>query len=193
MFKKLLSLFNKKQPWEKQLNESFERFNNRPIYKVLNIDIIANTHDDGIEQLIFDNISQVIGDMKGTEFKTVSKLSPAQQALYSTWLVEAEVNNGGFNQFYFNSSGEFANMAVGGFNQFGLTKYAELVQKANQLFTSIKPDLEKYNDGSMEGFMESYDENPLNELDKEFYNLQTEESVGKARIGYIRFHPEEFI
>lgn len=42
-------------------------------------------------------------------------------------MVEGEVNNGGFNQFYFNSSGQLPTWA---FEIIGANKFAELVQKA---------------------------------------------------------------
>lgn len=193
MFKKIFSLFRKKQPWEKQLDESMKVFNSRPIYKVLTVDIIKNTDDDELEQLVFDNICEIIGEMQGTEFEDVSKLSFAQQALYSTWVVEAEVNNGGFNQFYFNPSSEFAYMAVGGFKLFGLIKHAELLEKSNKLFIQKKPDLEKYNDGTLDSFSESYNEKLFDSFDEEFYKLEEENNISDARIGYIKLHPEEFI
>ncbi len=135
----------------------------------------------------------MIGQSGKEEFEAVKDLSVGQRASYAVWLVEAEVNNGGFNQFYHNSSGVFAEMDTEAFRIFGAAKFADLMEKANKLYSSIKPELEKKLDGSMESFSKSYEDNPLNDLDTEFYALYSEENLNKLRIDYIRSHINEFI
>ena len=96
-----------------------------------------------MEQTIIDGIYRLISMSRDGELNAVEELSPGQRALYVTWLVEGEVNNGGFNQFYFNSSGQFSGMAVDGFRLFGANKFADLMQRANTTYESIKDDLQK--------------------------------------------------
>ena len=45
--------------------------------------------------------------------------------------------------------------------------------------------------GTVEAFSESYKDNPLNKLDKHFYDLK--EDVAGLRLKYIREHPELFV
>src|SRR5947207_15596575 len=51
-----------------------------------------------------------------------ANLTLAEQTLHCVWWVEAEVNNGGFHQYYWNSSGDEANEAVTALERTGLLK-----------------------------------------------------------------------
>ncbi|MFD2245355.1 DMP19 family protein [Pontibacter ruber] len=171
----------------------FEDFQNRTIYKKLTPEILKDIPNDQLEQTIYDNIYEIIGYDYENEFQNVQKLTKGQQAFVSTWLVEVEVNNGGFNQFYFNSSGQYAYMAVDGFETVGALKFAELMKEANKIYASIKSDLEKFDDSTLESFSESYKENPLNNLDDQFYDQDKAEPLWKFRVKYIRENIDQFI
>jgi len=172
------------------LEKSFEEYHNRKIYKKLTTEILDSIPDDKLEQTIFDNIYEIIGDDYKNELKNVKKLTKGQQAFFSTWIIEGEVNNGGFNQFFFNSSGQYAEMSEIGFKTIGAEKFSELTSRANKIYSENKKRLEEFDDGTMESFSESYKDNPLNDLDTEFYNLT--ESVSELRIKYIRNNIREF-
>lgn len=193
----ILSFFGcKKQPEkskdEIEMDKILDDWNNRKIYKVLTSEIIDKIPDDELEQAVFDNIYENIKNDFDNEFENLNKLSNGQQAFWSTWVLEGEVNNGGFNQFYFNSSGQFFKMAEIGFKTIGAEKYAELNTRANKIYAENKERLEEFDDGTMESFSESYKDNPLNKLDDEFYDLGDKESVSELRIKYIREHKTEF-
>ncbi|MEK6152565.1 DMP19 family protein [Flavobacteriaceae bacterium 3-367] len=177
---------------EIEMDKAFEEWNNRPIYKVLTTEILDKISDDMLEQTVFDNIYEIIGDDYKNELKNIQGLSPGQQAFWSTWVLEGEVNNGGFNQFYFNSSGQYSKMAEVGFKTIGAEKFADLTIRANNIYNENKERLEEFDDGTMESFSESYKDNPLNELDTEFYALGETESISGLRIKYIRDHVSEF-
>lgn len=157
----------------------------------LNVEQIKNLKDESIEFDIHDSIISQFNQEEWNDSEIIPKLSKAQQAFYITWEVESEVNNGGFNQFYFNSSGQWADKAVNAFLFFGATKHADLMDRANKIYHKIKPDLDKANDGSLENFSKTYKDNPLNALDDEFYKIG--EPLQQMRIKYIRQHPEEFV
>ncbi|MEM6892483.1 MAG: DUF4375 domain-containing protein [Bacteroidota bacterium] len=176
-----------------QTKNSIDEFKNRKIYKELTTEILDSIPDDKLEQAIFDNIYEIIGDDYENELSNVTKLSKGQQAFFSTWIIEGEVNNGGFNQFYFNSSGQYAEMAETGFMRIGAEKFSELTKRANRIYLENKERLEEFDDGTTESFSESYKGNPLNDLDTEFYNLYDFEKIGELRIKYIRENKNEFI
>ena len=176
-----------------QTKNSIDEFKNRKIYKELTTDILDSIPDDKLEQAIFDNIYEIIGDDYENELNNVKKLSKGQQAFFSTWIIEGEVNNGGFNQFYFNSSGQYAEMAESGFMTIGAEKFSELTKRANKIYFENKKRLDEFDDGPMESFSESYKENPLNDLDTEFYTLYDSEKIGELRIKYIRENINELI
>ena len=80
-----------------------------------------------------------------------------------------------------------------GFRLFGANKFADLMQRANTTYESIKDDLQKFNDGTIESFSKSYENNPLSEIDRLFYQIYQEENLSQFRIKYIRSHTEEFV
>lgn len=160
---------------------------------VLTLDQISKMEDEALEQAIFDNISinMESGFHDGRE--SVQSLSSGKRAVYVTWVVEGEVNNGGFNQFYYNASGKLADMGEESFKTIGAMKHATLMREANVVYEKIKGRLEKFNDGTIESFSKSYEGNPLNELDDKFYDLEESEPIGQLRINFIRAHAQEFV
>lgn len=179
-------------PTTQEILNSVDDFINRPIYKELTTEIIDSIDDNDLEQVVIDNIYEQVGNNYKKEFSNVQKLTKGQQAMFAVWWVEAEVNNGGFNQFYFNPSGQYAEMAEDGFQLFGASKFANLMRRANKVYAENRERLEEFDDGTMESFSESYKDNPLNALDEEFYELYNSESLNQLRIAYIREHPTEF-
>jgi hypothetical protein len=183
---------NEKSEMDLLIEKSVDEFNNRKIYKKLTPEIITTIPDDKLEQAIMDNIDTYFENGEHYTLNKISKLTKGQQAVFSTWWLEAEVNNGGFNQFYFNSSGQYAEMAEIGFKTIGAEKFSELTLRANNIFTENKERLEEFDDGTMESFSESYKDNPLNDLDTEFYKLYDSENISDLRIKYIRENNKEF-
>ena len=175
-----------------EILKSVDDFQNRPIYKSLTPEIISNVKNEELEQAILDNIVAKIDD-ESEEREIVKSLTPGQRAIYVTMIVESEVNNGGFNQFYYNSSGQLADMMEEAFKTIEAGQFTDLARQANLIYAEIKVDLEKYKDGTMESFSESYKDNPLNDLDDKFYTLGEDEALSKIRIKYIRNNVKEFV
>jgi hypothetical protein len=61
------------------------------------------------------------------------ELNPAEQALIGTWELANEVYNGGFMQYFYNSSGEHAVSMVGVLRSFGALGAAAIVEEAINL------------------------------------------------------------
>lgn len=61
-------------------------------------------------------------------------LSPARRAVILAHDLECEVNNGGFDQYYLNSSGDGAHAAPEALRMLGLPQIAAMVEKANGVF-----------------------------------------------------------
>lgn len=178
--------------YKDEVSRSIEKFKNRPIYKTLTAEIISSVNDNELGQTIFDSIATNLSPDQD-EKEIVKTMTTGQRAIYVTWIVEAEVNNGGFNQFYFNPSGELAAMTEDAFKTIGAIRFAELARMANELYESIKDDLKEYDDGTVERFSESYQDNPLNDLDGKFYELYKDEPLQNMKVKYIRENLGEFI
>lgn len=106
---------------------------------------------------------------------------------------EAEVNNGGFNQFYFNPSGQFYEHIPEALKLVGATQFADLTNRANETFEKENRKITKHQDRTLEGFSKSYDDNQLNKFDDEFYDLHKVEHLQQLQIDFIRKNKKEFI
>lgn len=178
---------------KRKTDQILNEFMNRKIYKQLSKEIIEQTSDENLIQTIYDNIETHFSENELYKSENIKKLSKGQQAIFSIWVLEAEVNNGGFNQLYFNWDYAYAQMAYEGLKYIKADKFAELVKKANQTYIEIKETLDQQNDGTIEGFMNSYEDNPLNKFDEEFYELYKNENLHNIQIKYIRKNYSEFV
>ena len=177
---------------EQQLHAALEEFKNRKIYRKLSLETLAAISDDKLEQAIIDFIAERITANDGDEQQTLKSLSLGFRVVYSTWLVEAEGNNGGFNQFFWNSSGEYAEDAVQGFALIGAPGLSTLMRQAieinernSQRIAALKQR------GTLEAFSESYENDPFSALDRRFF--EPEVDVSELRIKYIRANPNLFV
>ena len=175
-----------------QMDESISAFQNRKIYKEFTEQDIDTISDDKILQSVFDNLSEKQPSDYEKEYETVMSWNEARQAIYIIWILEAEVNNGGFNQFYFNSSGQFYKRLPGALKLVGADQFANLTERANQIYEENKDRLEEFDDGTMESFSDSYKDNPLNDLDTEFYELYKSENLEQIQVKFIKSNKSKF-
>jgi hypothetical protein len=178
---------------EEQIAKSIEDFKNRPIHKVLTEQIIDTTSDDNLLFSVFESLSAKLPTDYEKEYETVMTWNKSRQAIYMIWLLEAEVNNGGYNQFYFNSSGKFYKQLPDALKLVGANKFRDLTIRANNTYEKENSKITKHQDGTIEGFSKSYDDNPLNKFDDEFYDLYHKEDLQQIQVDFIRKHKTEFI
>jgi hypothetical protein len=180
------------EDWRRRLDEAMKRFQTRRIYTSFDIVALRAIPDDEIEQALFDYASRIVWDTKERRLENFHSMPIGIQALCSTWMVDAEVNNGGFNQYFWNSSGAFAEEAVDGFVFFGATELAALMREAIALAHSEANQRGRFKrENTLEAFSESYKHTKLGELDQRYYKLA--ENFGKLRINVIRERPEQFV
>lgn len=180
-----------KDEMDKLLEESMNDFKNRPIFSKLSTKNIDTTSDEKLLQLIFDNLNTKLPENYEKKYETVMSWNESRQAIYIVWWLDAEVNNGGYNQYYFNPSGQFYKHAPKMLRLIKAYKYADLTEKANKINDSISKNEAAAE--SLEEFSESYENNPLNEIDREFYKLSNEENLNQLQIDFIRKNKDDFI
>src|SRR4051812_43622159 len=99
------------------------------------------------------------------EARALDQLPPGMRAIYATWVVDAEVLHGGFNQFFFNRKRVFAGEALGGYEMLSAEDYADVMRAAIATFEVERPALSAYHEsGSLEAFGESYEHTKLGEV-----------------------------
>lgn len=102
------------------------------------------------------------------------ELDEIEKYLFMVGKILMEVNNGGFDQYFFNTDGIYARETLQFLNLIDEIKISNLLFKAVSIFDTDKSDDEKYDE--------------FNGLDKEFYELSStdyEDFYNKC-ICYIR-------
>ena len=120
-----------------------------------------------------------------------SGLALAEQHYYAVSLLEGEIYNGGFDQYFGNSSGEHCTEACAGLLALGATQTLALVEEARRLLFGTQPV--PNDQGLRQLSMPTYDDPPdlaciaaLDSLDTQFY-LDTEQ-LDERLLQYAREH-----
>ncbi len=168
-----------------------EEFENRTIYSTLDADVLTSIPDDKLEQAIIDYISIQVGDDWENSDEIIGDLPDSFRGVYATWVLEAQVNNGGFNQYFWNGYGYFADDAISAFEAYGTSEYAEVTKKAVAMYLSEIDAHQEFRDrGTLDAFSESYKHTELGDVDGEFWDI--EQNLSELRIAYVRANPEQF-
>jgi hypothetical protein len=99
-------------------------------YKVISREVLGGISDTELVAAVMEYVDFRIGDDYEHEYKIVTGLSKGFQAIYCTSCVEGEVYNGGFNQYFWNPSGQFRREALEGYTLLGANEHAAIVQEA---------------------------------------------------------------
>ena len=101
-----------------------------------------------------------------------AKLPIQKREIYKTYLLEMEVNNCGFSQFYSNRGYELAEDIPQFMEIIGAQKHGEIVKGANNYFITSKID--------------SLEENLLDKFDERFYLESNMNNMLKLQMNYIK-------
>ncbi|WP_320814931.1 DMP19 family protein [Flavobacterium sp.] len=123
-------------------------------------------------------------------YEDFENLNEAEKTFLYVEILEAEINNGGFDQYFFNSSGDYANETLESLKKIGAHKTAKLVEEAFSYFpeTPIPKDNNK-----RRKLLENIDtktSEKWNELEDKFYLY--EENIGGLALEYVRRNKAEF-
>ena len=95
-----------------------------------------------------------------------ANLSKAEQVFVAVWELEAEINNGGFSQYYWNSAGDQGALVPDALETIGAPTMAGIVRRTNALF----PNGPSADRDEREAFLSSAG----SELDEQFDSLTDE-------------------
>lgn len=117
-------------------------------------------------------------------------LNEHERVLYAVQVLEEEVNNGGFSQFVYNSSGDLAGEVVSAFTAIGAVKTAAICQKALSAFGTELPTDRKERQELLEQLESDGIDDILNECDDAFYEY--EEDLAQLNYEYIMKNRSSF-
>lgn len=123
----------------------------------------------------------------------IEKLNSSQKTVLFVENLEREVNNGGFNQFYFNSSGDFSTETLDALLKIGAKKTAEVLKIANSEFPNgIIPKDREQRIKIMEQIEDKSNE-IWNSLDDKFYTSENEiDNLTDLLITFIKSNKKDF-
>jgi hypothetical protein len=122
--------------------------------------------------------------------KEFAEQSLPQQVFSAIWAVESEVNNGGFSQYFLNSSAESASFVVEALETIGAPKTASICNRA--IATAFPAGLP----ATVETIRSAAADFPneilksLETLDQEFFAYP--HNLTNLLFAYVSGHPEEF-
>jgi hypothetical protein len=114
-----------------------------------------------------------------------AEITDAERVFICVWQLEAEVNNGGFAQYYTNSSGDLAADAPSALEAIGATHTATIVRAANAVFPNGPPR----DQGVREDAFDAIADDAFEELDDLF--LAYEDDLSSMLHAYVQAHRGE--
>lgn len=123
---------------------------------------------------------------------SVSHLHKLYQMVISTFAIEGEICNGGFYQYYGNSTAqEFNEMGIEGFRLIGAHKTADILRKAYNAILDQSPVFrqEYLKIGIQDAFNKAndeFDQIHIEEYDDQFYAALEEDGLTNLRLNYIK-------
>ena len=119
----------------------------------------------------------------------LDNLTRPQRTFYLNQNLERELNNGGFRQFFSNSSGEYAHETIGSLQSIGAIATAKLLQDAIRMFpgNSVPKNIVE----RQQKVMEIDNGNTLwADVDKDFFRY--DEDLNVLNIEYVRKFRDQF-
>ncbi|MEI6536189.1 MAG: DUF4375 domain-containing protein [Verrucomicrobiaceae bacterium] len=139
----------------------------------------------------WDAVLEALKPAKNDYNAAIRKLPQPWRAVYTTFWLQCEVNNGGHHQFFWNSDGALNAETQADLEFIGATPFLTFFTEARKIYDAHNYAEEKKSSGNTwEGFTAAYREKRMEELDTAFYkepkNIET--YLGE----FIRSHPELF-
>jgi hypothetical protein len=160
---------------------------------------IATLESKDLAQVSWDAIEPIWGDLPYSESFSrlndfMNELTEGQRYLISLDWCQKKIRNGGFKQFFENSTGNLVPWAIPGFSVIGAKKYSELLEVAASMLGSEYPTSRNERKKIISGFSRSNIEK-LESLTDQFIELlwSDDEDLEKYRGKYVKDHPDQFV
>lgn len=161
-------------------------FNNSFMTRIKHLETLLSSDNTNNSIIELDNF---IGELcaYGDEMET---LTEPQQLFYYIQCLEREVNNGGFNQYFINSSGKFAHQTIQSLKRIGANTTANILQKAIDQFPDKKIPQDRDERNELVEQIEATANEVWNELDQQFY--QYADDLNTLNLHYVKQHKAFF-
>ena len=154
--------------------------------KIQNLDGLLTSDDSNGSIIELDNFIGELCDY-GDE---LDKLTEPQKLFYINQNLEREVNNGGFNQYFINSSGNYAHETILSLKAIGADKTASILQQAIDQFPNKTVPKDRDERTEIVEQIEEVADEVWDELDQKFYKY--EDDLNTLNIEYVKKHKDFF-
>lgn len=116
--------------------------------------------------------------------------SEVHKVFTAIWGLEAEVNNGGFHQYFWNDAGSTANFAPVALRRIGAEQCASIVERALQ---AVSVEQLPRDDEARRDLVDELDDATVAELealDSEFFSYP--DDLTTLLFAFVQNHPDEF-
>jgi hypothetical protein len=153
---------------------------------------LISADDDTAESLVVEFVDEYLRQFPEDPATAFHSLPRGMQYVYATAMLEGEVENGGFNQYFYNVSSDYALEVLAGYRAIGAREHARIVHEAIGIFHRerwfhFRVKLRH----SLDAFFDSYQYTQLSELDMSLFDL--DEDPVALRADYIRRNLDEFL
>ena len=176
---------------KRQLAESIKKWEARPRYHDLTPEVLAAVPDDLLEQAIVDFVTARGASADDDLLALFASLPEGFGIVYSTWVLDAEVDNGGFHQYFWNTGGRYVDLVTRAVARLGSPEHVRTLEAAVRAFRAgDQPDLSGLEPSEqLERFSASARASGLDPLDSRWYELG---GLAAARVRFIRDAPALF-
>lgn len=120
----------------------------------------------------------------------MEELTEPQRLFYLNQNLEREVNNGGFNQYFLNSSGDYAHETILSLTAIGAAKTVKILERAIGQFPQKNVPKERSERIAILEQIEDEANKVWNELDQEFFAY--EDDLNTLNIEYVKVNRHFF-
>jgi hypothetical protein len=176
---------------KRQLAESIKKWEARPRYDELTPEVLAAVPDDLLEQAIVDFV-MAHGVWEDEDLLALlASLPEGFGIVYSTWVLDAEVDNGGFHQYFWNTRGRYVALLTWAVARIGSPEQVHTFEDAVGVFRARgQPDVAGLDPREeLERFSASARASGFDRLDTRWYELG---GLAPARVRFIREAPALF-
>ena len=121
---------------------------------------------------------------------SIEKLSKAEKSFFLVFLLQGQVGNGGFVQFFFNSSGEFAHEVVDALNEIGAVHTLQIYKRVMEAVGGFVPKDWAERETWYEDIITDEVADILGECDRVFY--KDTDDLDELNYKYILSNKEQF-
>jgi len=118
--------------------------------------------------------------------KGFDNLTNTEKVIFCIENLEREVNNGGFNQFFVNSSGNYWKQTQETLKEIGALKTLDIFARALSVFSNTTPSIDRDTRINEVEALGDEKEKFLYDLDRQFYKY--EDDIGRLLLSYVDAH-----